>query len=101
MTSTRRHLAPFIRYSPSPFRSSFLVIAISVRSVPARPSELSITTSTSAEERAPTPLPPTEMTSCIDDPRIAPGLCSPSAQSTASVMFDLPDPFGPMMTLTP
>ena len=32
-------------------------------------------------------------------PRV--GLCSPSAQSTASVMFDLPEPFGPTITLTP
>ena len=29
------------------------------------------------------------------------GLCSPSAQSTASVMLDLPQPFGPTITLTP
>ena len=34
-------------------------------------------------------------------PRTASGLCSPSAQSTASVMFDLPQPFGPTTTLTP
>src|SRR5215470_20420040 len=32
---------------------------------------------------------------------MADGLCSPSAQRTASVMFDLPDPFGPTITLTP
>src|SRR5450755_3648736 len=41
------------------------------------------------------------MTSCIDWPRTASGDCSPSAQSTASVTFDLPDPFGPTITLTP
>src|SRR5262249_52511275 len=51
--------------------------------------------------RWPTPLPPAEITSCIEAPRIAPGLCSPSAQSTASVMFDLPEPLGPTITLTP
>ena len=67
----------------------------------ARPSELSITTSTSAARRWPTPLPPAEITSCIEAPRIAPGLCSPSAQRTASVMFDLPEPLGPTITLTP
>ena len=44
--------------------------------------------------RWPTPLPPAEITSCIEAPRIAPGLCSPSAQSTASVMFDLPRAVG-------
>src|SRR5215204_3769183 len=39
--------------------------------------------------------------SCIDWPRTLSGLCSPSAQSTASVTFDLPQPFGPTITLTP
>ena len=39
--------------------------------------------------------------SCIVWPRTVSGLCSPSAQSTASVMFDLPQPFGPTITLTP
>ena len=39
--------------------------------------------------------------SCIVWPRTASGLCSPSAQSTASVMLDLPQPLGPTMTLTP
>ena len=34
-------------------------------------------------------------------PRTASGDCSPSAHSTASVMFDLPEPFGPTITLTP
>src|SRR5436190_1849931 len=37
----------------------------------------------------------------IDCPRTLSGLCSPSAHSTASVMFDFPQPFGPTMTLTP
>src|SRR3954465_3794378 len=41
------------------------------------------------------------MMSCIDWPRIASGDCSPSAHSTASVMLDLPDPFGPTTTDTP
>src|SRR4051794_25497442 len=39
--------------------------------------------------------------SCIVWPRTATGLCSPSAQSTASVTFDLPLPFGPTITLMP
>ena len=39
--------------------------------------------------------------SCIDWPRTLSGLCSPSAQSTASVTFDLPQPLGPTITLTP
>src|ERR1700691_1982388 len=41
------------------------------------------------------------MTSCIDWPRTASGDCSPSAHRTASVTFDLPEPLGPTMTLTP
>src|SRR4051812_43777825 len=41
------------------------------------------------------------MTSCIDCPRTLAGDCSPIAHSTASVMFDLPEPFGPTITETP
>ena len=47
------------------------------------------------------PWPPAKITSCIVWPRTASGDCSPSAQSTASVTFDLPDPFGPTITDTP
>src|SRR5690349_10751121 len=32
---------------------------------------------------------------------MASGDCSPSAHRTASVMFDLPEPFGPMITAMP
>ena len=66
-----------------------------------RPSELSITTSTSAAFEPGTPWPPAKITSFITCPRTASGDCSPSAHSTASVMFDLPDPFGPTTTDTP
>src|SRR3954463_16570931 len=65
------------------------------------PSELSMTTSTSASLREATPWPPAKITSCIVWPRMASGDCSPSAHSTASVMFDLPEPFGPMITAMP
>ena len=65
------------------------------------PSELSSTTSTSAARDGPRPSPPAKIMSCIAWPRTFSGLCSPSAQSTASVTFDLPQPFGPTMTLTP
>ena len=100
-TSVRRQRAPFSRYSPSPLRSIRREIEISENSLAARPSELSITTSTSAKRRGDWPLPPAKITSRIWCPRTAEGLCSPSAQSTASVMFDLPEPFGPTITLTP
>jgi len=35
------------------------------------------------------------MTSCIDSPRSSEALDSPSTQRTASMMLDLPQPFGP------
>jgi hypothetical protein len=66
-----------------------------------RPSALSITTSTSAAPDPLTPCPPAKITSFMSWPRTASGDCSPSAHSTASVMFDLPDPFGPTITETP
>ena len=65
------------------------------------PSWLSITTSTSAAFEPCTPCAPAKITSFIDWPRTASGDCSPSAHSTASVMFDLPEPFGPTTTDTP
>ena len=74
---------------------------ISENSRSAAPSALSITSSTSAASRACWPRAPPKITSCIDCPRTARGDCSPNAQSTASVMFDFPDPFGPTITLTP
>src|SRR5215510_8976806 len=99
--SVRRQRAPLRRYSASPLRSIRREIEISEKSLAARPSELSMTISTSAKRLGDCPLPPAKITSRICWPRIADGLCSPSAQSTASVMFDLPDPFGPTITLTP
>src|SRR6185295_14216723 len=51
--------------------------------------------------RACTPCAPAKITSCIDWPRTASGDCSPIAHSTASVMLDLPEPFGPTTTDTP
>src|SRR6185437_4896215 len=53
------------------------------------------------ELRACTPRPPPKITSCIDWPRTARGDCSPIAHRSASVTFDLPEPFGPTTTLTP
>ena len=100
-TSTSRQRAPFRRYSPSPSRPRRRTIEISEKSVGSAPSELSITTSTSAAPEPPTPWPPAKITSFIVWPRTASGLCSPSAQSTPSVMFDLPEPFGPTITDTP
>ena len=41
------------------------------------------------------------MTSCILLPRSCFALCSPSVQRMASATFDLPQPFGPIMAVTP
>jgi hypothetical protein len=60
-----------------------------------------MTTSTSAALEPLMPWPPAKITSFMDWPRTASGLCSPSAHSTASVMLDLPEPLGPTTTPTP
>src|SRR5678816_2668906 len=62
---------------------------------PMRPDELSKWSSTDARPtalRSPAPL---KITSCIDSPRNAEAFDSPSTQRTASMTFDLPQPFGP------
>src|SRR6476619_7534115 len=62
-----------------------------------RPWLLSKNSSTDARPmalRSPAPL---KMTSCIDSPRSADALDSPSTQRTASMTFDLPQPLGPTM----
>ena len=38
---------------------------------------------------------PLKITSCIESPRSAEARLSPSTQRTASITFDLPQPFGP------
>src|SRR5436190_24149879 len=64
---------------------------------PMRPWLLSKWSSTEARPtgwRSPAPL---KITSCIDSPRSADAFDSPSTQRTASITFDLPQPFGPTM----
>ena len=100
-TSTRRQRAPLRRYSPSPERSSRRCTETSENSVAARPR--SCRSRPRPRQRAADRRPCRRRRSRPASrlPRIAPGLCSPSAHSTASVMFDLPEPFGPTITLTP
>ena len=43
---------------------------------------------------------PLKMTSSIVSPRRTRALCSPRAQATASLMLDLPQPFGPTTAVT-
>ena len=44
---------------------------------------------------------PWKITSSILPPRSSRADCSPSTQRTASETFDLPQPFGPTMAVTP
>jgi hypothetical protein len=61
----------------------------------ARPSELSKKSSTEARASGLRCAEPLKMTSCIESPRSAEARDSPSTQRTASITFDLPQPFGP------
>src|SRR2546425_5030369 len=65
------------------------------------PSELSNTRETSATLTGRRPVEPWKITSSILPPRSRRGDCSPSTQRTASEMFDLPQPLGPTMAVTP
>src|SRR5262247_3087654 len=62
---------------------------------PARPSELSNTSSTEARASGWRLAEPLKITSCIESPRSADARDSPSTQRTASMTFDFPQPFGP------
>src|SRR5690606_37032568 len=61
----------------------------------ARPSELSKISSTDARDTGFLLVEPLKITSIIDSPRNSEAFDSPSTQRTASMMFDLPQPFGP------
>jgi hypothetical protein len=100
-TSTRRQGEPFRRYPASPSRVSLRVISTSRKSAGKDPQVLSNTRLTSATADGRCPSAPAKMTSCMLWPRMLVGLCSPRAQSTASVRLLLPLPLGPMMTATP
>src|SRR3990167_1469997 len=64
-------------------------------SPPIVPSVLSKTSSTAACPTGLRALEPLKMTSDIDSPRRCFGELSPITQDTASIIFDLPQPFGP------
>src|SRR5688572_12053648 len=65
------------------------------------PAVLSIVMSTAARPRAGRPGAPAKITSDIDPPRRLLAECVPSTHDSASTMLDLPDPFGPTMTVIP
>src|SRR5574341_792043 len=56
---------------------------------------------TSANPSGLRPSVPLKMTSAISPPRRALADCSPNTQRMASETFDLPQPFGPTMAVTP
>src|SRR6185503_7388146 len=56
---------------------------------------------TSAIPRGPNSALPLKTTSSMAVPRRCFGLCSPSTHRMASTMFDLPQPFGPTIAVTP
>src|SRR5687767_5765137 len=61
----------------------------------ARPCALSKISSTAARAIGLRFTEPLKITSCIESPRSAEARVSPSTQRTASITFDLPQPFGP------
>ena len=64
-------------------------------------SELSSVSATSAKLRAERLAEPLKITSSMPLPRIAVGRFSPITQRSASSRFDLPQPFGPTMPVSP
>src|SRR5204862_3383848 len=91
----------FRRYSLWPERDSRRVTRTSWYAIGSVPSVLLTTRETSATFTGRRPVEPWKITSSILPPRNRRGDCSPSTQRTASEMFDLPQPLGPTMAVTP
>ncbi len=100
-TSSSRQVSPLIAYSLAPLRKSVRLIVTSEYSIGNAPSALSIVSCTSARPSGPRVAVPAKMTSSIFPPRSVLAPCSPITQARASTTFDLPDPFGPTMHVTP
>src|SRR5919204_6948540 len=73
----------------------------SVYSIGRMPAELSIVRATSARPSAGRVGVPAKMTSSMRPPRSDLAPCSPSTQAIASTTLDLPEPFGPTITVIP
>ena len=101
MTSVRRQVDWLMEYCDEPSRVTRRITLTSGVGSGRDPSLLSKVSSTSAAPLARRPSLPAKMTSCMDEPRTVVGLCSPSAQITASARLLLPLPLGPMITPTP
>src|SRR6266581_4130709 len=98
--SRRRQAFLFRRYSLSPVRYSRRLTATSLHGTERTPSLVKVS-STSARPTALREAEPWKMRSSMRWPRSDFALCSPSAQRTASLMLDLPQPFGPTMPVMP
>src|SRR5713226_2921442 len=98
--SRSRHTPPLSRYSLSPVRYKRRATATSLQGTLSPPSLLKIrlTSAMPSDFREPEPW---KITSSIFWPRRIFGLCSPSAQRTASATLDLPQPLGPTIQVTP
>src|SRR5712691_3272503 len=97
-TSRRRTWVLLMKYEDSPSRWSTLFTEISAycdHCPAALPRLLSNINSTLARATGLRKLEPLKITSCIESPRKAAARDSPSTQRTASMMLDLPQPFGP------
>ena len=94
-------MSPLIAYSLAPLRNRVRLIVTSEYSIGSAPSALSIVSCTSARPRGPRVAVPAKMTSSILPPRRVFAPCSPMTHASASTTFDLPDPLGPTMHVTP
>src|SRR5712691_2653440 len=97
-TSRRRTWVLLMKYEDSPSRWSTLFTEISAywdHCPAALPRLLSKNSSTLARATGLRSDEPLKITSCIESPRSAEARDSPRTQRTASMMFDLPHPFGP------
>ena len=90
-----------IRYSFSPERCARRVTETSENSIGIHCSELSRISVTSAMPICRRLSEPEKITSSVLRARTCFWDCSPSAQRIASATFDLPDPFGPAITVMP
>ncbi len=99
--SLSRHNIPLIRYSPRPSRNTRRVIATSLnstRSASSHSPSVSVTSAIPSGLRFSVPL---KITSAISPPRSALAEVSPNTHRIASTTFDLPQPFGPTIPVTP
>jgi hypothetical protein len=100
--SLRRQRVPFRKYAELPSLETTRLSETSAKPAycpPSCPSELSKTSSTEAVPTGLRELEPLNTTSAMESPRKCLAEISPMTQRTASMMFDLPQPFGPTIPM--